>query len=88
MLAMPKPTAERLDKIIEFIKYEGKRGGWTEWISPKMKGYKMQCCDCGLIHEIDFKVVRFVGEPDEKGLTETVPITDKDIQILWRLRRS
>jgi hypothetical protein len=47
----------------------------------------MQCCGCDLIHEIDFKVVRFVGKPDEKGLTNTEPISDKDIQVLWRLRR-
>ena len=85
--SMPKPTANSLDKIREFIKYECGRGGWTPWISPKMKGYKMQCCDCGLVHEVEFKVVKFIGEPDENGLSETVPVTDKDIQILWRLRR-
>ena len=28
-----------------------------EWVWPKMHNYKMQCCDCGLIHEMDFVVV-------------------------------
>ena len=28
-----------------------------EWIRPKMSGYEMECCDCGLIHKIDFVVV-------------------------------
>lgn len=28
----------------------------SEWIRPKMKGWKMGCCDCGLIHTIDFKI--------------------------------
>jgi transcriptional accessory protein Tex/SPT6 len=28
-----------------------------QWISPIMHGYKMQCCDCGLIHEMDFAVI-------------------------------
>ena len=32
--------------------------GWTEWIWPMMKGYKLKCCDCGLVHTIEFKVVK------------------------------
>lgn len=25
-------------------------------VTPKLKGYKMGCCDCGLVHRIDFEV--------------------------------
>jgi len=28
-----------------------------EWVKPKMKGFKMGCCDCGLIHRLDFKII-------------------------------
>lgn len=28
-----------------------------EWVQPKMKGYKMMCCDCGLVHIMNFKIV-------------------------------
>lgn len=28
-----------------------------EWIRPCMKGYNLACCDCGLTHKIDFKIV-------------------------------
>ena len=28
-----------------------------EWIKPKRKGYKMACCDCGLVHRVDFIIV-------------------------------
>lgn len=84
---MSKPTENQLDKIIEFIKYEPKRNGWSEWVSPIMNGYKMQCCDCGLIHEVDFKIVRFKGKPDNNGRSETTPISNKDIQVLLRMRR-
>jgi hypothetical protein len=28
-----------------------------EWVQPKMKGYLMGCCDCGLVHRLDFRVV-------------------------------
>ncbi len=35
-----------------------------EWIRPKMSGYRMQCCDCGLVHKLDFVVVdKESGEP-------------------------
>lgn len=28
-----------------------------EWIQPKRKGYLMACCDCALVHRLDFRVV-------------------------------
>lgn len=31
-------------------------GGWTEWIQPVEENYKMRCCDCGLVHTMDFRV--------------------------------
>ncbi len=27
-----------------------------EWIQPKQKGYLMSCCDCGLVHRLDFRI--------------------------------
>jgi hypothetical protein len=27
-----------------------------EWVQPIRKGYKMRCCDCGLVHKMDFRV--------------------------------
>ncbi len=29
-----------------------------EWVQPVRKGYKMSCCDCGLVHVMEFRVVR------------------------------
>lgn len=28
-----------------------------EWVQPKMTQYRAACCDCGLVHEIEFRVV-------------------------------
>lgn len=28
------------------------------WQRPVMRGYLIQCCDCGLIHRMNFKVNR------------------------------
>lgn len=30
--------------------------GWSRWIQPVEQGYKMCCCDCGLVHIIDFRI--------------------------------
>lgn len=29
-----------------------------EWVTPRMSGYRMQCCDCGLIHRLNFRILR------------------------------
>lgn len=34
--------------------YEATAG---EWIEPIKRGYKMGCCDCGLVHTINFRIV-------------------------------
>jgi hypothetical protein len=27
-----------------------------EWISLPMRNYKEQCCDCGLVHRVNFRI--------------------------------
>jgi hypothetical protein len=40
--------------------------GWSDWQAPTMKRYRMACCDCGLVHNMQFKVVRVTSR---KGST-------------------
>lgn len=28
-----------------------------QWVQPRRRGYKMACCDCGLVHTLDFRIV-------------------------------
>lgn len=28
-----------------------------EWITVPKRGYKEQCCDCGLVHKLNFKII-------------------------------
>lgn len=43
---------------------EVEEDGWSEWIHPvpmrsiskEDRGYLLQCCDCDLIHEIEFEL--------------------------------
>lgn len=37
------------------MKYEQAWDG--EWIQPKQHGYKISCCDCGLVHILNFRIV-------------------------------
>lgn len=32
------------------------REGWTRWVQPNPECYWMKCCDCGLVHEMQFRV--------------------------------
>jgi hypothetical protein len=57
--------------------------GWCDWVCPKPRGYLMQCCDCELVHEVDFRVVRYESEDSE--VYEVVD--DPNLQAQMRLRR-
>ena len=32
-----------------------------DWIKPVRRGYRVACCDCGLVHRYDFAVVEVRG---------------------------
>lgn len=31
----------------------------NRWVQPIKKGYRTACCDCGLVHEMDFRIVPY-----------------------------
>jgi hypothetical protein len=35
-----------------------KQGYDGEWIQPQTPGYKIGCCDCGLVHKLEFRIVK------------------------------
>lgn len=37
-------------------------GGWTDWIAPEPL-YYLACCDCGLVHAMQFRVATVKGKP-------------------------
>ena len=42
-----------------------------KWVQPIMSGYKMSCCDCGLVHKLDFRIhkgrVQFRASRDNRA---------------------
>lgn len=72
-------------KKIKFKQYNPKtKTGWTEWIKPKMKGYLLKCCDCGLTHEFQF---RTIVESKHGGKTWGTLISDPMFKIEFRVKR-
>jgi hypothetical protein len=39
-----------------FNKLVANSDGWSDWQSPIHKGYKLSCCDCGLVHDFEFRI--------------------------------
>lgn len=58
--------------------------GWSEWLAPVMRNYKLGCCDCGLVHDMQFKIVKV--KTRGKG-TFNGPVVDGH-RVLFRARRN
>lgn len=69
----------------EFIKHHGDDEGWSEWVCPDPDGYLMKCCDCGLVHEAEFGVVRYKSETEREDCDR---VDDPNLQAVFRMRRS
>jgi hypothetical protein len=60
-------------------------GGWSEWVYPVMRGYLFKCCDCGLVHEMQFKT--FAETNQKRGAFDIVPLP-WPIRAMFRARRA
>lgn len=51
-------------------------------IAPQMKGYKLCCCDCGAVHDIDFEVV-LEGDTRPNGDWMTIQINNPSLRVVF-----
>ena len=58
---------------------------WSDWVCPDPKSYLMKCCDCGLVHEAQFGVVRYKSDTDREDCDM---VDDPNLQAVFRMRRS
>jgi hypothetical protein len=66
----------------DFIKHEvDSASDWSEWVCPDPTQYFMKCCDCGLVHEMQFKVVKY------SAVDECEDVDDPNVQVVFRARR-
>ena len=77
---------QRIQEQPEFNKHEVETAeDWSDWVCPDPKGYLMKCCDCGLVHEAEFGVVRYKSETERKDCDM---VDDPNLQAVFRMRRS
>lgn len=68
-----------------FKQHVAGRGGWSEWIFPTHgKDYLLKCCDCGLVHEVQFRP--FAEAKRRRGAFEIIPLP-WPIRVMFRARR-
>lgn len=51
---LPRARVTRRLRPAPRVKYTSP--GLGEWIAPVRRGYRLMCCDCGLVHVMDFDV--------------------------------
>lgn len=61
--------------------------GWSRWIMPVMKNYRMVCCDCGLSHDMEFGVL-LKGEDNPDGTWEAETMDNEKFRVEFRARRN
>lgn len=60
--------------------------GWTDWEQPVMepRRYRLACCDCGLVHNFEFRVVQRFEDGTERVYGEEAG----DVRVQWRCSRN
>jgi len=77
---------QEIEQEPEFFTHSVERPyDWSEWVCPDPKGYMMKCCDCGLVHEAEFSVVRYKSETEREYCDR---VDDPNLQAVFRMRRS
>lgn len=69
----------RLKKMV------AREDGWCDWSMPVMDGYRMACCDCGLVHTMQFKVLRVTKK---SAMFSSGPDVSKNHRVLFRAKRN
>ena len=67
----------------DFIRHEVESVyDWSDWVCPSPEQYFMKCCDCGLVHEMQFKVAKY------KLGNECEFVEDTNLQAVFKARRT
>lgn len=75
-------------KTIQFKHPPMKKGSkFTHWIRPVMTGYHLSCCDCGLVHTINFQAIQ-ITKRMKAPLHKYIELNKKDYQVEMKIRRN
>jgi len=62
--------------------------GWSRWVPPLMRGYRIACCDCSLVHDMEFAVVRVRKTLPDGSWEHGAPLDPEKYRVLFRARRN
>lgn len=62
-------------------------GGWSRWVPPLHKGYKLACCDCGLVHNMEFRVVKVTKTMRDGSWTYDL-VRGQKYRVMFRAKRN
>jgi hypothetical protein len=61
--------------------------GFSAWIPPNPYRYMMECCDCALVHEIQFKAIK-TTKVRADGMFKYKELPRTTHRVLMRVRRA
>ena len=79
---MASPKLKRIRK-----EYGDFGRGFSRWVRPVMHKYMMACCDCGLVHEMQFKAIYHVKSYAD-GAWIGKPLPRSKFCVMFRARRA
>lgn len=53
-----------------------------------MKGYRIGCCDCGSVHDMDFSVVKVLKHNEDGTWEHGAPLDPTKYRVLFRAKRN
>lgn len=60
---------------------------WSDWQYPVMTNYRMKCCDCGLVHVINFNAMKVI-KAYKNGVKLREFLPKKDYVVAFKIRRA
>lgn len=72
---------------MKFKQEKVKNGIWTGWVRPMMNRYHMACCDCGLVHTMNFRAVE-ITKSYKDGQKLGIVLPKSKYQIEFKLFRN
>ena len=81
---MTRATLKGAKRRRYYVERTGKNG-WSRWVTPVMRKYLMVCCDCSLVHEMQFQALKVRGETTQRRFTADV--LGRGYRVAFRVRR-
>jgi hypothetical protein len=71
----------------KYPQYAANEDGWSDPVQPVMDRYRLACCDCGLVHDLSFTVLRVTARADD-GSWDGEPLDPTVYRVEFRARRN